>query len=123
MFPIHIFSFLSCLLCLYFVFIPPVKQEADQREEGGSQERETSYGDEARLEGSCHVVNVTNKGRADERGESEHEHADTKGDGDVSREQFEDDNDTGVVSSNGEAEHYRGYDLSSKGRPELGRQN
>ena len=83
MFPIHIFSFLSCLLCLYFVFIPPVKQEADQREEGGSQERETSYGDEARLEGSCHVVNVTNKGRADERGESEHEHADAERDGNV----------------------------------------
>ena len=111
------------MLCLHSVFIPPVPQEADQREERGPQERETSQGDEARSEGSRDVVNISNKGGTDQRGESEHEHADAKGDGDVSREQFEDDNDTGVVSSNGEAEHHRGYDLSCKGGPKLGRQN
>ena len=110
------------LLCLHCVSAPPVYQEADQREEGGSQERETPHGDEARSEGPRDVVNVTNKGRADQGGESEHEHADAEGDGDVSREEFEDDNDTGVVSSNGEAKHHGGHDLSSKGRPELGSQ-
>ena len=61
-------------------------QEADQREERSSQERETSQADEAGSEGSRDVVNVSNKGGADQGGESEHEHADAEWDGDVIRE-------------------------------------
>ena len=63
---------------------------------------------------------MTHRGGAQQRGHSEHEHADPEGEGDVLHQRLEHHDDAGVVGADADPEHDRGHNLPGEAGPELG---
>ena len=63
---------------------------------------------------------VTYGGGAQQRGHSEHEHADPEGESDVLHQRLEHHDDAGVVGADADPEHDCGHNLPREAGPELG---